>query len=129
MSRTDLALRIVIGIGVSAALCGSALAADTASTKPVPTYSKDVSRIFQAKCETCHRPNSIAPMSLQTYEEARPWARSIRSRVALRPMPPWHLDKTVGIQSFKNDRSLSDDEIDTILRWADGGPPQGDAQA
>src|SRR5262245_11536306 len=73
------------------------------------TFTKDVAPIFQQKCEACHRPESIAPMSLRTYEEARPWARSIRARVEARQMPPWHIDKTVGIQKFKNDRSLSAD--------------------
>jgi hypothetical protein len=91
-----------------------------------PTFTKDVARIFQAKCESCHRPDSIAPMSLVTYEESRPWARSIKSRVAVRQMPPWHIDATIGIQEFKNDRSLSDDEIKTIVRWVDAGAPKGD---
>jgi mono/diheme cytochrome c family protein len=91
-----------------------------------PTFTKDVSRIFQQKCEACHRPNSIAPMSLVTYEDARPWARSIRMRVAGRQMPPWHLDKSVGIQHFENDRSLTEQEIDTIVRWVAAGSPKGD---
>ena len=65
-------------------------------------------------------------MSLLTYEEARPWARAIRNRVASRQMPPWDIDKTVGIQKFENDRSLSDAQIDTILRWVDAGAPLGD---
>src|SRR5688572_18369509 len=91
-----------------------------------PTFTRDVAPIFQAKCEACHRPDSIAPMSLRTYAEARPWARSIRARVDARQMPPWHIDKTVGIQDFKNDRSLSDDQIATILKWVDQGAPQGD---
>ena len=60
-------------------------------------------------------------MSLLTYEDARPWARSIKTRVTARQMPPWHIDKTVGIQQFKNDRSLSDEQIDTIVRWVDAG--------
>ena len=90
-----------------------------------PTFTKDVAPIFQAKCEACHRPESIAPMSLRTYPEARPWARSIRARVEARQMPPWHIDKTVGVQEFKNDRSLSDDQIATILKWVDQGAPQG----
>src|SRR5215468_6948800 len=77
----------------------------------VPTFSKDVAPIFQNKCEACHRVDSIAPMSLVTYDEARPWAKAIRERVITRQMPPWHLDKTVGIQKFKNDRSLSDAQI------------------
>ena len=65
-------------------------------------------------------------MPLQTYEEARPWARSIRQRVATREMPPWHLDKTVGIQHFLNDRSLTDEQIATIVKWVDEGVPMGD---
>jgi len=76
---------------------GSAMAADTA--KPV-TYAKDVAPIFQEKCQGCHRPNQVAPMSLLTYQDVRPWARSIKAKVQARLMPPWHIDKTVGIQSF-----------------------------
>ena len=65
-------------------------------------------------------------MSLVTYAEARPWARSIKARVADHQMPPWHIDKTVGVQKFKNDRSLTDEQIDTIVKWVDAGAPQGD---
>ena len=65
-------------------------------------------------------------MSLMTYAEARPWARSIKARVADRQMPPWQIDRTVGIQKFKNDRSLTDDQVETIVRWVDAGAPQGD---
>jgi hypothetical protein len=97
----------------------------SAQTAAVPTFTKDVAPIFQKKCESCHRPESIAPMSLQTYQEARPWARSIRDRVASRNMPPWHIDPAVGIQHFKGDRSLSQKEIDTIVAWASNGAPQG----
>jgi hypothetical protein len=93
---------------------------------PAPTFTKDIAPIFQEKCEACHRPDSIAPMSLVTYEEARPWARSIKSRVETRQMPPWHIDRTVGIQKFKYDRSLSDQQIQTIVRWVDAGAPKGD---
>ncbi len=89
------------------------------------TFTRDVAPIFQAKCETCHRPESIAPMSLRTYEEARPWARAIRARVESRQMPPWHIDKTVGIQQFKNDRSLDTEQIATVLAWVDQGAPRG----
>ena len=92
-----------------------------------PTYAKDVSRIFQAKCTQCHHAGTGAPMSLTTYEEVRPWARSIRTRVSNREMPPWHLDKTVGIRKYKNDISLTDAEMQTILRWADAGAPLGNA--
>src|SRR5262249_29247244 len=85
-------------------------AAETTNT-PI-TFTKDIAPILQEKCEACHRPDSIAPMSLVTYEEARPWAKAIRERVITRQMPPWHIDKTVGIQKFKNDRSLSDAQTD-----------------
>src|SRR6516162_5291621 len=112
-----------LALGASFVLPGFAIAADTA--KPV-TFSKDVAPIFQSKCQECHQPNSIAPMSLITYQDARPWARSIKERVATHQMPPWHIDKTVGIQKFKNDMSLSDEQIDTIVRWVDAGAPQGD---
>ena len=97
----------------------------SAQTTAAPTFTKDVAPIFQKKCESCHRPDSIAPMSLQTYQEARPWARSIRDRVASRNMPPWHIDPAVGIQHYKGDRSLSQTEIDTIVAWASNGAPQG----
>ncbi len=96
-----------------------------AQTEATPTYSSDVAPIFREKCENCHRPGYIAPMSLQTYTESRPWARSIKNRVETRQMPPWHIDPAVGIQQFDNDRSLTRDEIDTIVRWVDGGAPQG----
>ena len=75
-----------------------------AAEDEVPTFSKDIAPIFQAKCQACHRPGSIAPMSLVTYAESRPWARSIKDRVVSRQMPPWHIDPTVGITEFKNDR-------------------------
>src|SRR5436190_11476920 len=88
-----------------------------ADTKASPTFAKDVAPILQDKCQNCHRPGQVAPMSLLTYEEARPWARSIKTKVQSRMMPPWHIDKTVGIQQFKNDISLSDAQIDTIARW------------
>jgi len=93
--------------------------------RPV-TFSKDVAPILQAKCQECHQPDSIAPMSLITYQQARPWARSIKERVATRQMPPWHIDKTVGVQKFKNDMSLTDEQIATIVAWVDQGAPQGD---
>ena len=96
-----------------------------AQADETPTFTKDVAPIFREKCEACHRPGYIAPMSLQTYAESRPWARSIKNRVETRQMPPWHIDPSVGIQDFQNDRSLTAAEIDTIVRWADGGAPRG----
>ena len=91
-----------------------------------PTFAKDVASILQQKCQVCHQPNSIAPMSLLTYRDARPWARAIKQKVVAREMPPWHVSKNIGIQQFKNDRSLSQAQIDTIVRWVDGGAPLGD---
>ena len=112
----------------AAVTVGLALLASTASaqTAAAPTFSKDIAPIFQAKCQECHQPNSIAPMSLVTYAEARPWARSIKQRVSTRQMPPWHIDQSVGVQKFKNDMSLSQKQIDTIVAWVDAGAPQGD---
>jgi hypothetical protein len=90
------------------------------------TYAKDVAPILQAKCQVCHQPNSIAPMSLLTYEEAKRFAPLIKARVAARTMPPWHIDKSIGIREFKNDRSLSDAQIQTLVNWVDAGAPMGD---
>src|ERR1051326_6207922 len=102
-------MRRLMSIGAVLAIAAPAFAADA----PRPgTFSKDVAPIFQAKCQEGHQPNSIAPMSLLTYQEARPWARSIKERVAMRQMQTWHIDKTVGVQKFKNDMSLSDEQID-----------------
>jgi hypothetical protein len=89
------------------------------------TFTKDVAPILQRSCVTCHRSGQSAPMSLMTYEDARPWSRSIKNRVVAREMPPWHIDRHVGIQKFKNDPSLSDSEIATIVAWVDGGAPRG----
>lgn len=121
--------RKLAALGVTAAMFFAwtiaGRAADTPSAK-APTFTKDIAPIFQEKCEACHRPDSMAPMSLVNYEDARPWIRSIRDRVSARQMPPWAIDKTIGVQEFKNDRSLSDDQIDTIVRWIDGGAVKGD---
>jgi hypothetical protein len=89
------------------------------------TFAKDIAPIFREKCEACHRKDSMAPMSLVTFQETRPWAKSIKERVVTRQMPPWHLDPTVGIQQFQNDRSLTKDQIATIARWVDAGAPLG----
>ena len=90
------------------------------------TYARDVAPILQQNCQVCHQPGSIAPISLMTYDEARRYARRIRSKVAERSMPPWHIDRSVGIQDFKNDRGLTDEEIETIVQWVDNGTPFGD---
>ena len=89
-----------------------------------PTFAKDVAPIFYSNCVECHRPTMFAPMSLITFDEARPWARSIRQRVAARTMPPWGADPAHGV--FKNDPRLSEKEVTTILAWVDAGAPKGD---
>src|SRR5438445_3795435 len=89
------------------------------------TFSKDVAPILQRSCQECHRPNAIAPMSLLTYREARPWAKAIKEKVASRMMPPWYVDPNVGINQFKNDGGLSKKEIATIVKWVDAGAPNG----
>src|SRR5688572_22608821 len=115
-------------LGVMALAAAIGAPAASAEVPAKPTFTKDIAPIFQEKCEACHRSDSIAPMSLVTYEEVRPWARSIKARVASRQMPPWHIDKTVGIQQFKNDRSLSDEQIETVVAWVDKGAPHGDSK-
>ena len=72
------------------------------------TFAKDVAPILQRSCQSCHRPGSLAPMSFLTYQETRPWARSIKEKTALREMPPWFVEKNIGIQEFKDDVSLSE---------------------
>src|SRR5882724_1624498 len=89
------------------------------------TFTKDVAPILQRSCQSCHRPGQMAPMSLLTYQDVRPYARAIKQRVAERSMPPWGIDPHVGIQRFKNDPTLRDDEVATIARWVDSGAPMG----
>lgn len=89
------------------------------------TFTKNVAPILQDKCQVCHRPNTFAPMSLVTYEEIRPWAKSIKAKVAAREMPPWYIDKNMGVQHFANDISLTDEQIETIVKWVDAGAPKG----
>ena len=114
----------VLPLSVALTFSGIAFAAKQ-ENKPV-TFAKDVAPILQEKCEECHRKGTAAPMSLATYQETRPWAKAIKERVVTRNMPPWHIDKTVGIQHFQNDRSLTDDQIAVIAHWVDSGAPLGD---
>jgi hypothetical protein len=109
----------VFGILVGVTVAASVEAADNA-----PTFTKDVAPILYKACIECHRPTMFAPMALTTYEEARPWLRSIKQRVSARTMPPWGSDMPHGI--FKNDPRLSDKEVETIVSWIDGGAPKGD---
>jgi len=93
--------------------------------QPAVTFAKDVAPILQRSCQTCHRSGAIAPMALVTYQDVRPWVRSIRQKVTSREMPPWYIDRSVGIHKFKEDPSLTDSEIATITAWIDAGAPQG----
>ena len=89
------------------------------------TFSKDVAPILQQKCQQCHRPGAIAPMSLLTYEQVRSFAPLIRDKVSHRKMPPYFIDRNVGIQEYKDDRGLTDEQIATIVAWIDAGAPEG----
>jgi mono/diheme cytochrome c family protein len=111
--------------GLSVVLAGQSVTKEQAPGAGQVTFTKDVAPILQRSCQNCHRPDSIAPMSLINYDDARPWARSIKTRVEQRSMPPWHVDRTVGIRKFKDDPSLSDQEIATISTWVDSGAPRG----
>ena len=119
-------------LGCAALAAAGLLAASNTAFAQAPkapartvTFSKDVAPIFQAKCQSCHEPGSIAPMSLVTFRESRPWAKSIKNRVEARQMPPWHIDRSVGVKEFKNDSSLTDAEVATISAWVDQGAPEG----
>jgi len=111
---------------------GLFLAASQARGAGVPdevTFTKHSAPILQRSCQSCHRPDGVAPMSLVMYEDARPWARAMKQRTGIGPragvMPPWYVEKNIGIQEFHNDPSLSDDEIATIAKWADTGAVRG----
>jgi hypothetical protein len=99
------------------------MAADISTVSSPVTFSKDVLPILQKNCQACHRPGQIAPMSLLTYQDARPWAKAIKAAVAARKMPPWFADPAYG--HFVNDRSLKQSEIETIVKWADSGAAEG----
>src|SRR5713226_2409780 len=112
MKETKFPMCRITGMGVLAfgaflTLSGPAIAAEATTdggSQPASksvTFAKDVAPILQAKCQECHRAGSMAPMSLITYEETRPWAKSIKERVSTRQMPPWHIDRAVGVQKFK----------------------------
>jgi len=114
---------IVFGVMAMVALPAADLMAQDAEV----TYARDVAPILQQKCQICHQPNSVAPMSLLTYEQVRTYAPLIKMKVANRIMPPYHINRTVGIQGFKNDRGLTNEQIETIVTWVDQGAVYGDA--
>ncbi len=120
MTRSVLAAATICAIGAAAQLL-----AQTPATPPAagPMFSKDVAPIFYTNCTSCHRPGEIGPMPLVTYQDARPWAKSIAAKVASGAMPPWHADPSHG--EFVNDRRLRNADKETILQWANNGAPEG----
>jgi len=118
-----MAVLAALGIWFAAPLAVSGDAAQRTPT-PIPTFSRDVAPIFYANCVSCHRPGEVAPMSLITYRDVRPWASAIREKVTARVMPPWHADRDHG--TFRNDQSLTAKEIDTIATWVTAGAREGD---
>src|SRR5579862_7512404 len=111
--RRSTMMGVIARTGLLSAWLGAALLAqpavqlsDTQAPREV-TFSKDIAPIFERACQNCHRPGSIAPMSLLNYKDARPWARSIKQKVVTRVMPPWHIDRNIGVAKFKDDPSLS----------------------
>lgn len=124
-SNSSLVIACCLALLMSVNLDGQSLT----STDNSVTFSKDIAPILQRSCQQCHRPNSVAPMSLLTYEDVRPWARAIKMRTGLRnqrgAMPPWFVERDIGIQHYKNDPSLSEEEIEKVALWADSGAPLG----
>jgi mono/diheme cytochrome c family protein len=125
-SRAKVLLLITATVGVAAS--GTVLS-QSAPPKDEVTFTRDIAPILQRSCQSCHRPDGAGPMPLLTYEDARPYARAIKTKTGLGPhagvMPPWFVEKNIGIQKFKNDPSLSDEEIAKIAKWADSGAPRG----
>src|ERR1043166_4492108 len=98
--------------------------ASTAATNPSPvTFTKDVAPVLERNCQGCHRPGEAAPFSLLTYQDARPWAKAMKEAVLLKKMPPWFADPHYG--QFRNDRSMSQQDVDTLVKWVDAGAPEG----
>src|SRR3977135_2406688 len=124
MIRQAYALAVV---GLVLAAAQTAVIGQQTATRPV-TFSKDVAPILQKACQNCHHPGAIAPKSLLTYQDARPWARSIKQKVTTREMPPWYIDRHVGITKFKGDPSLTDAEIATITAWGGRGAARGNPE-
>ena len=117
-------MKATILLSVSVVLLLASPARVTTTAENNVTFTKDVAPIFYKNCTGCHRPGEIAPMSLLTYNDARPWAKSIREKVANRDMPPWHADPKYG--EWRNDRRISQDAINTILAWVNNGAKEGD---
>src|SRR5712691_7948178 len=105
---------------------GAACLMGMAALAAPATFNKDVLPILQQNCQACHRPGEVAPMSLLTYTEARPWAKAIKAAVVTQKMPPWFADPKVG--HYADERRLSEAEIATLVAWAANGAPEGDAK-
>jgi hypothetical protein len=119
MEREGIPMRLKLTLSMGACLVASA------ATNPSPvTFTRDVAPILEKNCQGCHRPGEAAPMSLLNYEQARPWAKAIKEAVLLKKMPPWFADPHYG--KFRNDRTLAQKDIDTLVKWADLGAPEGD---
>ncbi|MGQ0733169.1 MAG: c-type cytochrome [Acidobacteriota bacterium] len=133
MAGGNLGWKLTIGIALFVpALATVAQPVPLGAAPNVPddvTFTKHIAPILQRSCQNCHRPGGVAPMSLVSYEDVRPWARAIKQRTGIGPragvMPPWYVEKNVGIQKFKDDPSLSDEEIAIVAKWADTGAPRG----
>ncbi|MFN0084749.1 MAG: c-type cytochrome [Blastocatellia bacterium] len=121
MTRTRLMVFVLVMCIVPA--IGSISRSGSAGAAAVPTFSREIAPIFVKNCMGCHRPGEIAPMSFTNYKEVRPWAKSIREKVARREMPPWHADPAHG--EWANDRRMSQREVDMIVAWVDGGAVEG----
>src|SRR5499427_5855984 len=125
--------QIVLGAGVVGLLVVTAQSQQVLRAAPAVgdevTYSKDIAPILQRSCENCHRPGGAGPMPLTSYEEVRPWARAIKQRTGIGPhagvLPPWDMEKNIGLQKYKDDPSLSAAEVAKVARWADSGAPRG----
>jgi mono/diheme cytochrome c family protein len=124
MKHFRVAMILLAGLGV-ATLCAlqSGQASGSKPTAKTVTFTKDVAPIFNKNCANCHRPGEAAPFSTLTYKDVRPWAKSIKEKVANRTMPPWHADPHVG--QWANDARLSQKDIDTVVAWVDGGAKEG----
>ena len=127
MTETKINRALVSGIAFGVMAMAALPTADLVAQDAQVTYARDVAPILQQKCQICHQPNSVAPMSLLTYEQARTYAPLIKIKVESRVMPPYHINRTVGIQGFKNDRGLTNEQIETIVSWVDQGSVYGDA--
>ena len=126
MNKSRVVLIVLIGLGGVLFAFPASHATETKSSAKNVTFNKDIAPIFFKSCAECHRPGESAPFSVLSYKDVRPWAKSIREKVANREMPPWHADPHTG--EWANDRRLKQQEIDAITAWIDSGAKEGDAR-